>query len=518
MLLKAPKSPKPIKREGTSYKWWVAFAVTLSSFLVNMSQFAVQLAVPPIMTTFGLNVDQAQWLITGYAIAGAILMPTLGWLGNRLGNRTLYLGCMLTFTTGAGLCAMAWSGSSLIAFRVFQGMGGGLILPMTMAIVSGTFPLEQRGIAVGIIGIGIALGPALGPVLGGYLTEHLSWRMVFVFTVILGIVSMTLAGLVLPNTRETEQRSLDLAGLLLMSISVVSLLVALSRGYREGWDAAFIQRLFMTVGVGLVLFIIWELNTRDPLIDLRIYQNTVFCGVSVLLLIFFIHFSTSNFLQTILLQRLLDYTPVRAGYALLPGALVVMVAFPIVGRLCDVVDRRLILLGSMCLLTLSSYGFTSLSLDWPLSWIILLSGLRFTAAISFFTAATSAALSQLPSDRVRMGSGLLNLVQNGLGGTLGLAVGTTFLQRRLTVQSSLLDQQQLSSSLAWGDVMAPVHDWVRQAGATGVVEEAQVTALVQHHLSQQTAVAAYQDCFLLLTVVGVASIGLLFLLRKQKTL
>ncbi len=488
--------------------------MTLSSFLVNMSQFAVQLAVPPIMTTFGLNVDQAQWLLTGYAIAGAMLMPTLGWLGNRLGNRTLYLCCMLTFTAGAGLCATAWSGASLIAFRVLQGLGGGLILPMTMAIVSGAFPIQQRGIAVGIIGIGIALGPALGPVIGGYLTEHLSWRMVFVLTVILGVVFMTLAGLVLPNTREAERRSLDVLGLLLMSISVVSLLVALSRGYREGWDTAFIQRLFMTAGAGFVGFVIWEFYTREPLIDLRIYGNATFCGVSVLMLLFFIHFSTGNFLQTILLQRLLDYTPVQAGYALLPGALVVAIAFPIAGRLSDLVDRRFILFAAMCLLALSSYGFTALSLDWSLSHIMLLAGLRFIAASFFFTAATSAALSELPPDKVRMGSGLLNLVQNGLGSTLGLAVGTTFLQRRLTVQSSLLDQQQLSSSLHWGEVTAPVRDWVRQAGAIGPIEDAQVAALMQHHLSQQATVAAYQDCFVLLTVLGVASICLLLLSRK----
>ncbi|WP_143308535.1 DHA2 family efflux MFS transporter permease subunit [Candidatus Entotheonella palauensis] len=518
MALKTQPPPRSIDRESTSYKWWVALAVTLSSFLVNMSQFAVQLTVPPIMTAFGLSVDQAQWLITGYAIAGAMLMPTLGWLGNRLGNRTLYLCCMLIFTTGAGLCATAWSGPSLIAFRVLQGMGGGLILPMTMTIVSGVFPPEQRGIAVGIIGIGIALGPALGPVIGGYLTEHLSWRMVFVLTVILGIMFMTLTGLTLSNTREAEQRSLDLMGLLLMSVTVVSLLVALSRGHREGWDTALIQRLFLTAGVGLALFVIWESHVKDPLIDLRIYRNATFCGVSMLLFMFLMTFFTSHFLQTILLQRLLDYTPIQAGFALLPSALVVVVVFPIAGRLSDIIDRRLIIFVALCLFIVSSYGFTFLSLDWPLSRIMWLMGLRFIAASFVFTAANSAALSQLPPDRIRMGSGLLNLVQNGLGGTLGLAIGTTFLQRRLTVQTGLLDQQQLSSSLGWSEILMPVRDMVQQAGAIGPAGEAQVAAIVQRHLSQQASVAAYQDCFVLMTLLGLLSILLLLLLRKPKSL
>jgi DHA2 family multidrug resistance protein len=465
--------------ESPSFKWWIAFTVTFSSFLVNLSQFAVQVSVPSIMTTFGLSVDQAQWLITGYAIAGAMLMPTLGWLGNRLGNRVLYLLCILTFTTGAGLCAVSWSGASLIACRVFQGLGGGLILPMTMAIGSSAFPLEQRGMAVGVIGIGIALGPALGPVLGGYLTQHFSWRMVFVCTVMLGLVCMTLTVFILPNTREAEPRSLDVMGLLLMSVSVVSLLVALSRGRREGWETAFIQRLFLIAGVGLVLFVVREFCTKEPLIDLRIYGNATFCRVSVLLLLFFMHFVTSHFLQTILLQRLLDFTPVQAGYALLPGALLVAIAFPIAGRLSDVVDRRFILFGALCFLTLSSYGFTFLSLDWPLSWIMCLTAVRFIGSGSFLTAGTAAALSQLPPEKVRIGSGLLNLAQNGLGGTLGLAIGTTFLQYRLTAQ------------------------------------EAQVEAMAPDHLSQQAAVAAYQDCFVLLTILGLASLALLIVLLRK---
>ena len=517
-MFRAEQSLTWVDRESTSFKWWIAFTVTLSSFLINMSQFAVQVALPPIMTTFRLNVAQAQWLITGYAIAGAMLMPTLGWLGNRLGNRSLYLLCMLTFTIGAGLCAMSWNGASLIAFRVFQGLGGSLILPMAMAIVSDAFPGEQRGIAIGIIGVGIALGPALGPVMGGYLTEHLSWRMVFFFTVVLGIVCLSLSALILPNKRDAEQHSLDLTGLLLMSVTVVSLLVALSRGHQEGWNAALIQRLFAIAGTGLVLFVVWECYTKDPLIDLRIYHNAIFCGVSVLLFVFFMNFATSNFLQAILLQNVLAYTPLQAGYALLPGALVVAVTFPIAGRLSDRVDRRLILLGAMCLFVLSSYSYTFLRLDWSLSWIMWLTALRFIAAGFFFTAATSAALTQLSPDKVRIGSGLLNLVQNGLGGTLGLAIGTTFLQYRLTVQNRLLDPQRLSASLSWSEMPTAVRAWVQQAASFGPVGDAQVAEFMQHYLNQQATVAAYQDCFILLTILGVASIFLMLLLRKSKPL
>jgi DHA2 family multidrug resistance protein len=143
-----------------------------------------------------------------------------------------------------------------------------------------------------------------------------------------------------------------------------------------------------------------------------------------------------------------------------------------------------------------------------------LAGLRFVAGAFFFTSATSTALSRLPPEQVRMGSGLLNLMQQGLGGTVGLALGTTILQRRLTVHSQLLDQQQLASSLSWAEVLAPVRDLVQQAGSLGVLGETQARALVHRHLSQQATVAAYQDCFMWVMVLCVASMSMLLLLRK----
>ncbi len=505
---------KWISQAHPHYKWWVAFTVTLGSFMVTLSQNAVQVALPPIMTTFGLNIDQAQWVIIGYMIAGALLVPAVGWLGNRVGNRNLYLLSLLTFLSGSTLCAFAWSGSSLIVFRVLQGLGGGPIIPMTVVLLAGAFPPEQRGIAVGIMGIGIAFGPGVGPVIGGYLTEHVSWRMVFFLMLPPGLVCVALTSLILPNTRETQQRSLDVIGLLTLSVFLVSLLVALSRGQRDGWDTPYIQRLFITAAITLVMFLAWELYTKEPLIDLRIYTNVTFSAVSVLVLIFFMNFTVSLFLQTILLQRLLDYSPALAGYVLLPGAMCVAVAFPIAGRLADLLDRRLIMFCALSIFALASYEFTGLSLDRPLSWMMWLAGIRFIAGAFFFTSATATALSRLPPEQVRMGSGLLNLMQMGIGGTVGLAMGTTILQRRLTTHSQLLDQQQFASSLSWIEVLGPVRDLVQQAGSLGVLGESQVRALVFRHLSQQATIAAYQDCYMWVMVLCLASMSMLLLLRK----
>ena len=499
-----------------SYKWWVAFTVSLSGFLVTMSQIAVQIALPQIMTVYGLNLDQAQWIITAYVIAGAILVPAVGWLGNRLGNRTFYLLSFIVFVSASALCAFSWSGSSLIVFRVLQGLGGGPISPMTMMFLSNTFPPEKRGMAMGLFGMAQTSGPILGTVIGGYLTEYLSWRMVFFISFVPGLLCVVLVLLVLPNVREASRPSFDFIGLLTMGIFLVSLIVALTQGQRLGWDSPFIQRLLVLAGVSFAVFVIYELQAKEPLVDLRLYRNVTFSAVSILMLLFFMNFTSSTFLQVVLVQRVLDYTPAQAGFALLPGSLVLAASFPLAGRLSDKFDRRLIMLSALTIFAIASYLFTFVSLDRPLSWIIWMVVLRYSCGGFVYAPMTSAALSHLPAEQVRMGSGLLNLMQNGLGNTLGLAMVTTMLQRRLTYHHHLLGQEQVFSSLSWAEVLTPVREWVRQAGALGHVEELQALGLLNHHFGQQATIAAYQDCFMLAVMICLVSMPLVLLVRVPK--
>jgi MFS transporter, DHA2 family, multidrug resistance protein len=443
-------------------------------------------------------------------------VPAVGWFGQRLGNRTLYLLSLLVFLSSSALCACAWSGTALIVFRTLQGLGGGPIPPMTMTFLSSVFPPEQRGRAMGLFGMGQTAGPILGTVLGGYLTEYLSWRMVFLINIAPGAVCLALVLLVLPHIREAETHALDGAGLLSMSVFLVSLLVALSQGQQEGWDAPVIQRLLVVAGVAFVAFIACELSGATPLIDLRLYTNVTFAAVSAIMLLFFMSFTGSTFLQVLLVQRLLDYTPAQAGFVLLPGSLVLALGFPLAGRLADKYDRRVIMLAALSVFALSSYLFSFVSLERPLSWIVWLVLLRYSCGSFVYAPLMATALAQLAPAQVRMGAGLLHLMQQGLGNTIGLAVITTVLQRRLTYHSSVLDQQQAFSILSWEETLAPVRQLVQQTGASGQLGDMQVMALLQRHLEQQATVAAYQDCFLLVTLLGLACLPLVLLFASPR--
>ena len=506
-----------ISPDRPSYKWWVAATMMLSAFLVISSGAMVNVALPPMMTALSLNLDQAQWIITAYMIAGAVLIPTVGWLGNRLGNRNLFLVSIIVFIIGAILCGFAWSGPSLIFFRVVQGIGSGAILPMAMVYLNDAFPANQRGLAMGLFGMASAFGPAVAPVIGGYVTEFMSWRMVFYLNVLPGIIAMVLGTMVIPSVRESHQRSLDFPGLITLTVFIVSLLIALTQGQRYGWDDALIRRLFLIAGASCAAFIIIELTRREPLVELRLYKNIGFAVVSFAILLNALNFWGTNFLQTILLQRLFDYTPAQAGYATLPGALLMSFTTMYAGKLADQIDRRYVILFGLATFGLASWAFSTLTLDRSMNWVILMILGRYLTIGFVYTPMNAASLMTLPPDQVRMGSGLINIMQQGIGGTVGLAIMTTMLQRRTTYHASMLDQHQVTSALPWFDVFTPAWELMRSAGEVGALVEIKASALLQHHLLQQATVAAYADCFMLVAVLCfVAMVPICFIRRYQE--
>jgi MFS transporter, DHA2 family, multidrug resistance protein len=511
----AVKVPTPwIAPSHPSYKWWVTATVMLGAFLVVVSGATVNVALPPIMTTFSMNLDQVQWVITAYMIASAVLIPTVGWLGNRLGNRNLFLFSLLAFISSSALCGLAWGGNALIFFRILQGAGGGPIFPMAMVLLNEAFPPRERGLAMGLFGLAAAFGPAVGPVIGGYLTDYLSWRAVFYLNLVPGFLCMGLVFFVLPNTREAQQRSLDLPGLITLAVFLVCLLIALSQGHRHGWDSPFIQRLFVVAGVTLVAFVAIELWREEPLVELRLYKNIGFAIVSVVILINAVNFWASNFMQTILMQRTLDYTPAQAGFATLPGAFLMAFTTLGAGRLADLIDRRAIALFGLALFAIACYWFSYVSLETPMNIIIWMIVARYFSIAFVFTPINAASLMTLPPDKVRMGSGLINIMQQGLGGTTGIAVMATFVEHRAVYHANMLDQQQVLSPLHWTQMLGPVGEFLAEAGETGAMLGLKSLGLVQRQLLLESTVTAYQDCFLLMTALCVVVMPLVFFIRR----
>jgi DHA2 family multidrug resistance protein len=401
-------------------KWGVAATVTCGLIVVGPPFYAMYVALPRIMADFGADVEQAQWVISAFAIAEAVMMPTLGWLATAVGYRRLYMATLSAYMLFAFLAATAWSIDSLIAFRILQGLAEGPFQPIAVALFYRSFPPQQRGLAVGLYISAWALCGVLAYSGGGYLIEHLSWRLIFLATLPVGLPSLLLAMKFLPTGAEGRRRRLDSLGLVTMIGFLVPLLLALNRGPREGWDAPLTLICMAIALPSLLAFVVIELRHPEPFIDLRLLRIFPFAMAAVVRFLHSLGLHTYVFLVALFIQQILGYTPLQLGFIMLPGAVAMGAAGLLVGRLADVIEPRLIL--SLGMLSLAGVGY-AFSLVTPLTavvWLLLLLVWFRMSSECIFSPLNVAALRTLPETHVGMGSGILHVIM-GIGAAMGTA-------------------------------------------------------------------------------------------------
>jgi DHA2 family multidrug resistance protein len=407
-------------------RWAVLSIIMLGTFMAVLDSSIVNVALPHMMSTFGVDREQIEWVATGFMLTSAVVMPLVGWLTSRISYKTLYLTSLVVFTVASGLCAMAWSYESLIAARILQAIGGGAIQPIGMAIVAELFEPHERGKALGIWGMGIMAGPAIGPTLGGYLTDAYSWRTIFSVNLPVGVLTLFAGMMVMgPLRSRRDKRPFDLLGFVFLSTALIAALTALSNGQIKGWQSDYIHVCEALAAAGLVMFICVELGAENPLLDLRlmIVRNYL---LSLLLAIFrAVGLFGSIFLFPIFLQTITGYTPVQAGLWMLPNALAVGLTMPIAGRLADRYSPAVLAtVGCVTVgLSLLLFGVLDPLSSWPL---LVLPQLGRGAGLALMMAPLmTAALNAVPRNEVPMASSFLNVFQN-VGGSLGIAVLNTF--------------------------------------------------------------------------------------------
>ena len=356
-----PAHRKPLGADSPLYHWWITAALMLGFMTAGLSVTVVQLAFPHIMTSLRADLDAMQWVQTSAMIMQAVMMPSVGWLGSRLGNRRLYLLALGTFVGGSILCGMAWDVYSLIVFRVVQAIGAGPLFPLTQSIMFQTFPEEKRGLAMGVNSLGFSFGPMIGPVIGGYLLEHASWRTVFYINVPVGLIGLILAYLVLPYPRQQEPRSLDVLGLFSMATFLVTFLLAITQGRTEGWDSQYIVTLLTIAVVAGVGFIVTELRQTEPFVELRLYKNFAFAMASLVVFLNTITFMASGFVVTLFLQIHLLYTPLQAAWILMPSAVVIGILSVVTGRLSDLVSPKVLIIFGLAASTLCMFQHATIT-------------------------------------------------------------------------------------------------------------------------------------------------------------
>ncbi len=416
----------PQAMDDGHYRWVVLGIVMMGTFMAILDSSIVNVALPHMMSAFGVSRDQIEWVSTAFMLASAVAMPLVGWLVARMGHKQLYLLSLGLFTAGSAACALAWSLDAMVVARIIQAVGGGAIQPVGMAIVSSLFAPHERGRALGIWGTGIMVGPALGPTLGGYLTDMFNWRVIFsvnlpfgVLTLIFGLAYMK------RDVHETFRKNqFDFWGFSFLSLALIAGLLGLSNGQDEGWTSTYVAICTaLTVG-GFILFLAIEGTIASPLLDLSLFRIRNY-SVSMALAVFrAIGLFGGVFLLPIFLENLVGYTTIQTGLWMMPGALSVGVMMPIAGRLADrYAPRWLVIIGVVATsLSLIMYG----DLD-PLSGpftIIAPQVLRGMGLGLLMAPLMTAALNAVPPTEVATVSSFLNVAQR-VGGAFGIALLNT---------------------------------------------------------------------------------------------
>ncbi len=489
--------------EGGAYKWWVGGIVIFTTIIFVMSFEAMSLALPTMMVSMQVGLQEMSWTLTGYTISRTLFVGVVGWLGNRLGNRNLFALSLAIFTAGSLLCGLAWSFETLILFRIVQGMGAGPLMPLIMVILYETFPPQQRGLAQSLFMIGDAAGSVIGRGLMGYLIDAFGWRSVFYLNVPLGLAALGALLVIVPNRRETQVQTLDPLGLCFLASFVVCLLVGLQSGAQNGWEQAQVRALLLLATMSLIAFVVSEMLVSVPLIDLRLFRRRDYSLLCVASCGNVIGLMGAFFLTPLMLQRLLGLTPIHAGLILIPGAIAWGILGVVGGKLSDWVDARVILAVSFGSTMWMLLRVATVTLDTPISTLMLhVMGLFCAMALSF-TPLSVLTMRTLPETSLRMGMGMMNLLR-GLASAVAVVVLSLVLEDRQLYHMQLLAQEQSQHMLEVQPMLdrlqALFHAWGERSEMAGY----KAMATLNNRLHTAAAVRAYQECYIGMALLYVA--------------
>jgi EmrB/QacA subfamily drug resistance transporter len=403
-------------------KWWTLGAVSIGLFMIMLDNTVVNVALPAMQSSLHIGLSELEWVVTGYALTFAAFMLTGGKLADLLGRRLIFMFGLAVFTGASLACGLASNGGFLIGARVVQGLGGALMNPATLSIITATFPPRQRGTAIGIWAGVSAMALAIGPLVGGLLTEHVNWNWIFFINVPIGILGLLAIPLFIDESRDTshEQRP-DVPGLITSAVGLFSLTYAFIESNNYGWGSARILTAFAIAAVSLVVFVFLERQQRLPMLDLSLFRNRTFSGANTAMLFVGLAMFGTFFYVSLYMQNVLRYSPVETGASFLPMTCLIILIAPRAGKLSDQIGSRWLVGGGMTLLTVMLLYYSTLGAHesfWAILPGLLIGGLGMGSTM---TPVTAAAMSAVPVAKAGVGSAVLNSGRQ-VGGSLGIAV------------------------------------------------------------------------------------------------
>ena len=426
--------------------WFVAVPVLLAVFMVFLDTSIVVVALPYIAGNLGATRDESTWVLTSYLVTSAIMLPGSAWFASYFGRKRFLIGCTIVFTLASLLCGVASSMTMLVFARVFQGIGGGAMQPLSQSILLESFPPSQRGLASALFGVGLVVAPIIGPTLGGWLTDEYSWRWTFFINLPVGLLAVFLMFLFVedpPYIRANRPSKIDGLGFGLMALWLSTLQIFLDKGQDEDWFSSV--WICWLAGISLfsfIGFITRELTTDHPIVNLRVYKNRNFAVSNVLFGLFgFIIFALIT-MQPLFLQSLLGYTAFVSGLSVTPRGLGSLIALFGVGALVSRVNPKILAGFAFATLGISSYMLSQVSLQISIGnliWANIISGL----GTSIFVPLTVLSIGTLSNEQIGNALSIQNLIRT-IGGSIGLSYVSTMLARYSQVHQAMMVEHMSS--------------------------------------------------------------------------
>ncbi|MFY0575094.1 DHA2 family efflux MFS transporter permease subunit [Cystobacter fuscus] len=420
--------------------WPFMFALFAGSFMSVLSSSTITIAIPELQRYFGADLSLLQWTLTGFMLAMGTSAPLTGYLGGRFSFKWVYVANLVGFTLASVLCGLAWDAGSLVAFRFLQGAFCGAIMPVTMTLIYQVLPRERQALAASLWSLSASLAPAFGPTFAGWLITLGNWRWLFFINVPLGLVAVGLAMRTIPFYRLQAPKAFDLPGLLTVITGTLSLLIALSQGRGWGWMNAKTVSLFVLGTVSLIVFVIRELRTSAPLLDLRVLANGRYLVTLLISSIITISLYSGAFLVPVFLQKIQGVTPLQTGLILLPASLAMALLMPFVGRMYGPLGPSTLMTTGVLLIAGGTYALSRLTPEVSQSYMLVWMVVRNVGISLSMMPASNAGMEQIPRELSGHASSISNWLRNVFG-AFSIAIFTSLLSTFTAREAEVLVRQ-----------------------------------------------------------------------------
>lgn len=508
-----------VKNSEGSNKWLVLISIMIGTFMSVLDATVVNTGLPVIMGSLGTSLNKAQWVLTSYMLAIAAVLPAAAWLANRFGFKLIYLLSIGVFTFGSFMCGNSGTIGELIFWRVIEGVGCGSIMPVGMAIITNTFPPNQRGMALGFWAVASAASVSFGPAIGGFLVDTLSWNSIFYVNVPIGIICIFMGMILLREYKLPVNPHFDIPGFLtsssFLAIFMYGLTEVNSSTNPQGWGSPLVMGCMWLSAVLFILFVYFELTVKNPLLNLSIFRNRNFSIANIMIFIFGIGMFGSTFLVPLYMQDNLGYSALQCGMFFIPVGIVQGIASPLSGMFSQKYNPKIPIALGLILMSSSFYMntyFSYLTDAWFISLSLILRGLGMGI---LFTPLMNVALTGLKPQWVAEASSITNIIRQ-MGGSFGVAILSHVLTNRTIYHEQRYGENIDKTSEAYQQVVKNLSQFGQNNAALNQsVSEQVADQLMMKHLHIEAYISGINDDFLLGFIFTIVCLIPLFWLVNQ---